>query len=311
MRRLRASAHGFERECLSKKIIATHFAFYALPMLAQLRRNRHIVHFHGPWADETRDQGGRPHIVLAKRSIERIVYSTANSFITLSQAFKQLLIKRFAVTPDRIAVIPGGIDTDRFNIATTQAAARDRLGWPRDRQIIVCVRRLIARKGLEELIAAIKEVKQSIPNALFLIAGSEGSQSALRVKIAEAQLSGCAEVLGFVPDDDLALVYRAADLSIVPSQKLEGFGLVTIESLAAGTPVLVTPVDGLPEAVGGLSKRLVLGGSSASHLAAGLIDALRGTTPLPGQRECHDYVRNNFDWSVIAPRILNAYRPAE
>ena len=56
-------------------------------------------------------------------------------------------------------------------------------------------------------------------------------------------------LLGFVAEEDLPWLYRACDISIVPSVALEGFGLPTIESLAAGTPVLVTPIGGLPETV--------------------------------------------------------------
>ena len=65
-------------------------------------------------------------------------------------------------------------------------------------------------------------------------------------------------LLGFVPDEQLPLAYRAADFSIVPSVALEGFGLIVAESLAAGTPVLVTAVGGLPETLEGLAPQCVV-----------------------------------------------------
>jgi len=277
MRRLRKSARIFETETVNDRVIATHFALYALPLIGQLWKSRHVVHFHGPWADEALEQGGRPHVVLAKRWIE---------------------------------VIPGGVDAGSFSVAMTQAAARDQLHWPRDRRIVLCVRRLISRMGLEQLIEALCDVRRREPEVLFLIAGEGELHQNLESKISELGLGHWARLLGFVPDSDLAMAYRAADLSIVPSQSLEGFGLVTLESLAAGTPVLVTPVDGLPEAVAGLSKSLVLDGTTSSDIAQGLVLAMAGGIPLPSESECADYVRKNFDWSVIAPRVLRVYRPS-
>jgi glycosyltransferase involved in cell wall biosynthesis len=112
---------------------------------------------------------------------------------------------------------------------------------------------------------------------------------------------------GFVPEDVLPLLYRAADLSVVPTVALEGFGLTTLESLAAGTPVLVTPIGGLPEAVCGLSPDLVLDGSGSGPLADGLTAALRGTVCLPDADACRAHVRAHHDWPVVAARVRDVY----
>jgi glycosyltransferase involved in cell wall biosynthesis len=91
---------------------------------------------------------------------------------------------------------------------------------------------------------------------------------------------------------------------------LEGFGLIVPESLAAGTPCFVTPVGGLPEAVSGLSRALVLPSTGAEAIADGLADALMGVTPLPSARECVDFARRNYDWPVIAERVRLVYEEA-
>ena len=115
---------------------------------------------------------------------------------------------------------------------------------------------------------------------------------------------------GFVPDADLPVAYRAANLSVVPSIALEGFGLVVLESLAAGTPVVVTPVGGLPEVVSGLSEDLILHGSSANHLAEGLAARLSALDKLPSEIACRAYAKDNFDWPVIAKRVVDVYKNA-
>jgi glycogen synthase len=112
---------------------------------------------------------------------------------------------------------------------------------------------------------------------------------------------------GFVPDADLPLAYRAADLSVVPSIALEGFGLIVLESLAAGTPVIVTPVGGLPEVVRGLSKDLILEGSSPAQIAEGLAARLGARSKLPSDAACQSYAKDNFDWPVIAKKVKGVY----
>jgi glycosyltransferase involved in cell wall biosynthesis len=103
------------------------------------------------------------------------------------------------------------------------------------------------------------------------------------------------------------VAYRAADASVVPSIALEGFGLIVPESLAAGTPAIVTPVGGLPEAVSALSKDLILDGSSPAQLANGLADRLAALERLPSESVCQAYAKDNFDWPVIANKVIRVY----
>jgi glycosyltransferase involved in cell wall biosynthesis len=103
-------------------------------------------------------------------------------------------------------------------------------------------------------------------------------------------------------------LYRAADLSVVPSVALEGFGLIAAESLAAGTPCLVTPVGGLPEIVAGICPDLVLADTRTSTLAEGIKAALRGELKLPDDASCRAYAEANFAWPLIAERVAACYR---
>jgi glycosyltransferase involved in cell wall biosynthesis len=149
-----------------------------------------------------------------------------------------------------------------------------------------------------------------VPDALLLIVGRGTLDTELRERVAAIGLQDHVRLLGALPDAQLPLIYRAADVSVVPTLSLEGFGLTTVESLAAGTPVLVTPVGGLPEAVRDLSEALVLPSSGMSALAAGLTDALRGNLRLPDAYACRRYVRERFDVPVIAAKVAQVYREA-
>ena len=308
LKRIRAAARRFISKQPGTTVIATHFALYAFPLLDLFWKHPHVVHFHGPWSDESAAEGGSAMNVFVKRRIERMVYSSARRFIVLSEAFAGLLVDRFSVAREKIVVIPGGIDAERFRVDASRQQARERLGWPQDRRIILCVRRLVRRMGLEELIDAMDVVRRRYPDALLVMAGTGHSEQGLSAKVAAAGLGDHVRLVGFVPDSDLPWAYRAADLSIVPSQSLEGFGLITLESLAAGTPVLVTPVGGLPEAVSGLSRSLVLPGAATQDLATGLVEFFAGNLRLPDEKECMDYVSAHFDWSRIALRVLQVYQ---
>ena len=289
-------------------LVATHFALYSLPALDILGDLPLVMHFHGPWALESKAEGGGRLSTCVKLAIEKLVYKRANGFIVLSEAFRQVLHKTYNVPLEKIFIVSGGIDTKEFDVNLSISQAREKLGLPQDRQIILCVRRLVQRMGLENLISAIALVKRQHPDVLLLIAGKGAIAGALRSQIQELQLENHVQLLGFVPDHDLPMAYRAAELSIVPTISLEGFGLIVIESLAAGTPVLGTPIGGIPEILQPFESDLILEGSTTEQVAKGLIEALSGQRKMPTSEACQTYVRQNYDWNVIARQIKSVYQ---
>jgi glycosyltransferase involved in cell wall biosynthesis len=291
-------------------VVATHFALYAAPTAGLFRGVPHVVHFHGPWADESFPETKRPFNYAVRHSLERYVYRSGTRHIVLSHAFGRILSEKYGVSEDRIRVVPGCVDVDRFDTGITRQEARERLGLPQDRPLLFCLRRLVWRMGLENLIDAMFVVKRELPDVLLTIAGRGPLEATLRAHVAARGLENHVHLAGFVQDDMLPLWYAAADLSIVPTVALEGFGLTTIESLASGTPVLVTPVGGLPEAVAPLSPELVLPAGGFHAIGAGIVEALRDPGRLPDAHACRAYARENFDRPVVAAKVAQVYREA-
>jgi len=291
-------------------LVASHFALNTVAALPALRDRPLVVHFHGPWALESAAEGAGPTAVRVKFLIERLVYRRAARVVVLSRSFGTILRERYRVPGERIHRVPGGVAAARFAVAEDRRTARERLGWPQDRPVVLTVRRLVRRMGLTALLDAMADLRARVPDALLLIAGRGPEAEALRHRIRTLGLEDHVRLLGFVPDALLPLAYRAADLCVMPSQALEGFGLTALESLAAGTPVLVTPVGGLPEVVEGLGGDLVLAGHGARDLAAGLAEALMGARRLPDPRACQDHARRHFDWPVIAAKVGRVYEGA-
>ena len=307
LRGVRAAAAPWLRSHGNDAVVVSHFALHALPLLDHLRRRPFVVHFQGPWGEESRLEGASRFSAAQKGMLERQVYRQADAAIVLSSAFADILAIRFGVARDRIYVIPGGVDATRFNDARTRAEARAELGWPADRPIVLCVRRLVRRVGLGALVEAAVEIRRRVPDALILIAGTGELRNELEAQVAALGLEDTIRLIGFVPEAQLPLAYRAADLTVVPSRALEGFGLVTIESLAAGTPCVVTPVGGLGEIIAPLAPQLVTATPSAAHIADVVSGALLGECPVPTSSECAAYARATFDWPVIAARVRAVY----
>jgi glycogen synthase len=309
MRALRTAASAWLRE-RPDAVIVSHFALNAFPILGQVAEHPLVVHFQGPWGEESRVEGDGRLAVLAKVTVERAVYRRAAQAIVLSGAFRDVLHRRYRVPEHRIHVIPGGVDVDRFAIARSRDECRRVLGWPEGRPIVLCVRRLVRRVGVDTLVEAAVALRKRVPEALVLIAGRGPLKAELEARIAALGLANHVRLLGFVPDEMLPIAYRAADLSVVPTAALEGFGLITIESLAAGTPCVVTPVGGLTDVVAPLAPQLITDSPVSADIADVLARALLGEVALPAAARCAAYAREGFDWPVVAARVRDVYAQA-
>ncbi|CAN5312047.1 glycosyltransferase family 4 protein [soil metagenome] len=306
-RGVRAAAMPWLQSHGPESVVVSHFALYAFPLLDQLRNRPFVVHFQGPWGDESRTEGASRVTATQRSFLERLVYRRADAAIVLSGAFADLLATRFGVKRERIHVVPGGVEASRFAIRESRAECRAALGWPLDRPIVLCVRRLVRRVGVDTLVEAAVEIKRRVPEALVLIAGTGPLRAELDARIASLGIGDAVRLLGFVPDSDLPRAYRAADLTVVPTMSLEGFGLITVESLAAGTPCLVTPVGGMRDIVTPLAPQMLMDSTNRADIADAVSRALTGDMPLPSADACATYARATFDWPVVAAQVRAVY----
>jgi glycosyltransferase involved in cell wall biosynthesis len=288
-------------------IVNLHFAMNALPLIPFIdHRTPRVVHFHGPWGAESRAEGGSAWSVAIKEALERFIYRRADRFIVLSTAFKDVLVD-YGIDPARISIIPMGIDCNFFVPALDRCTIREELGWPSDAVIFFTARRLVHRVGLMELLEAAKIARKSHPNFLVKIAGKGPLRAMLADAIVSLGLTDCVELLGFVNENDLVRAYQAADVTILPSQSLEGFGTIISESLACGTPAIVTPIGGMPEAVAPLSRDLIAPSSSPDGIAERMNAVLSGTLALPDGDACRAYALANYEWGTVWQTIRSVF----
>lgn len=276
-------------------LVDIHFAWYGLGALAgaKLRKLPVVVHFHGPWAGESVATGrGGSLAHRAKFAVERLLFRRTDRFIVLSEAFAELLSSTYGVARDRIAVVAPGLDHRRFDgSGATRAAV----------PTAVTARRLERRMGLDVVVDAWPAVLATHPDARLLIIGDGPERGPLAEAARTRGVAGHVALLGRVSDDDLARLYSEAHVSVVPSRALEGFGLVVLESLASGTPPVVTRVGGLPEHVSLLDPTLVVEPEDPAALAARLVAAFDGDRPTPEQ--CVAFA-GTYTWTATAREHL-------
>lgn len=302
--RLLAMARTLVRHDRQIDVLDVHFSLYGAPaVLGVLRQLPLVVHFQGPWADESRVQGDRPTAGMAKRVLEAAVYRRADRVVVLSSAFRELLLRNYGVAPWRVRVLAPGVRLDRFSpVLGDPMTARAELGLDPARGLVVAVRRLVPRVGLDILLRAWSELPAG---PLLALVGDGPSRVGLQDLAAQLGLADRVRFVGRVHEEELTRWYRAGDVSVVPSVALEGFGLVVTESLAAGTPVIASDLDGLRDALGGLDRSLLVPPGDPGALAARLGEALAGQ--VPSRPRCREYAEG-FGWPEVAARHVELYR---
>ncbi|MBF0512322.1 MAG: glycosyltransferase family 4 protein [Candidatus Omnitrophica bacterium] len=205
--------------------------------------------------------------VFLRKTIEKFSLEKANQIIVLSQYTKNKLLTSHHIKEDKINIVPSGIDIHHFFPAVDKIALRRELNINPEPLTLFTVRNLVQRMGLENLIKTIPLVQQKgIPVQLFI-----GGQGVLKEKlqniIHELKLEGSVKLCGFISEEMLLKYYQMADFFILPTIDLEGFGLVTLEAMSSGTPVLATPIGGTVEILGPFAGSLLFKSTSPEDMA--------------------------------------------
>lgn len=293
------SGYGVLRSSLGRWIPSLYTFHSAAPM--EYRSRRGMTGFHrGGWTGSL----GMALLWI----IERACLKRATRIHVLSDFSAGLLWKLYRIPADRIVKIPGGVDTERFQPAADRTAVRDALGLPARASLLFTLRNLEARMGLNSLIRAMAVVRRSVPEILLLICGVGSLRGDLTSLTASLDLNSHVRLPGLVPDEQLPLYYQAADFFILPTRELEGFGLVTVEALACGTPVLGTPVGGTPEILRPLRSDLLFAGIDPDAIAELILKhhQLRRSDP-PGYQHLRDACRRHaleyYTWPPLVKSL--------
>ena len=290
-------------------LVVQHHAYLA-PATSAIPESVPVLHvFHGPWAHEYRLSRSAAPRGFLRRGLDALVAATlhrvearalrrARRILTLSRHFADHLATWHPGSLPPIEVAPGGVDFDRF--APLPEPDRQRIrrtfGLAPDDLLFVATRRLDPRMGLDVLIEAFARIAARRPRARLWLTGQGPAEAGLRSRIRCHRLDATVRLLGVLPESDLPLLLNAADVAVMPSLDLEGFGLATVEALACGTPVLGSQAGATPEILGSLDSSLLFPSADIETLARRLEEASEGPGKLPSRERCAAFARERYSW---------------
>lgn len=325
-------AEDFDRHAAYE--VVRHPGTLMLPEPAVMGRMKRLIHRHEAetvWfgaaaplalmAPLARDAGARRVIAsthghevgwsmlpVARRALGHI--GTGTDVVTYVSRYTR---RRFAAAFGADAALehlPPGVDTDRFapdEVARAELRARYRLG---DRPVVVCVSRLVPRKGQDMLIRALPGIRQRVPGAALVVVGGGPYRDSLRRLAHSFGVAAHVVFTGGVPGDELPAHHAMADVFAMPCRTrgagldVEGLGIVCLEASASGVPVVVGRSGGAPETVRDGETGVVVDGWDVGAIAASVGDLL--ADPVSAARmgaAGRGWVVDNWQWHTQAERL--------
>ena len=301
----------------------------SLPQLLWRTARFDVAHLHYPFFGTAellaaRRLAGGPRLVLQyqmdvvgvhwkarlfhwhRRALLPFILHAADAILVTSHdyAASSFLAARLPALERKLVAVPGGVDLTHFSPVEHRAALRAELAFPEQPTVFFLARldRAHYFKGLHVLIEALAHIPEAA-----LVVGGDGEWRGDYEAMARARLGNRARFVGDVPDALLPGYYRAADVLALPSiDRTEAFGLVLLEALACGTPVVASHLPGVRTLVDeGRTGYLATPGNPL-ELADCLARALRERGTLSPQAVA--FVRARFGWDAIAAELLGLYQ---
>ena len=273
---------------------ATLHATWQVPLVA-------TVH-----ATERGRSGGHigPGQPTAINSVEWWLTYEAARVICCSEFMRSEVIDAFQLPRDKIDVVPNGVDIDEW----TPPAAGERDGG--DQPLIVSWGRVQYEKGFQTLVHALPEVRLAAPDARAVVAGRGSYLQELHATARALGVDDICDFPGFVPDEELKALLHRATVAVIPSL-YEPFGIVALEAMAAGAPVVAAAAGGLIEVIDGTGAGLLYPPGDADALSGTLRGVLAHPDAMVAQRaSAYALLRNRYTWDAVAALTLPVYEAA-
>jgi glycosyltransferase involved in cell wall biosynthesis len=309
-------------------VLHTHQLLSAVAALfpASLFKGNEAASFYAPYHQEfeTKYLQGRPAAEAGTRlgpgpaflswvlkQGDRYVLKRAKAIVVLSRFSLGQVESLLGKSPDHAHIIPAGVDHDRFKPVEDRAALKEALGMKRDLPLLFTVRRLVERMGLTDLIdSAALLAERKIPFQLA-VGGRGPLCTQLEAQARDSAAASHIRFLGEVTEEDLPRWYGACDLFALPTRSLEGFGMVTLEALSSGVPVLGTHVGATAEILGELDPFLLVDEPGPAAMADRMEALLADPARLDRLgREARALVEKKYGWPAVAEQTLKVYREA-
>jgi glycosyltransferase involved in cell wall biosynthesis len=211
--------------------------------------------------------------------------------------------KEFAKT---VQLIPGWVDTSRFVPVEDRARIKRQLGWPTDIPVLFTLRRLVPRMGLDRLLNASHRLLEEGFAFRLVIGGGGPLRGRLEEQARTLGLSKSVTFLGRMDHEKLPMAYAACDAFVLPTAQLECFGLIALEALSAGRPVLATPVGAIPEVILKFDSSWLARSAEVEDIAGLLRQYLEGKLPEHVPAKLHDQIHRDYSRQRVLGEFIQA-----
>ena len=232
----------------------------------------------------------------------------ADRVIVCSHSMKDEICNHFNLPREKVDIIPNAIDASKYDIPVDRGAVRQRYGVGWGEKLILCVGRLVPQKGVEYFIRAIPLIAKKYPEAKFIIVGEGWSRDLLEE---EARASGHANKItftGFASDKQVIELMTSADTLVVPSI-YEPFGIVALEGMATGVPVVASRVGGLAEVIDHDKTGIFVYPRSPESLAWGIDKVLSDPDNAKMlTKNAKEKLHKAYSWEAVAMKTVEVYK---
>ncbi len=329
------TVEGIKVECYNSMSLGFRLGIpYVFPSVASLGvftkavKGSKIVHAHGhPYlssllAGKLAKQYGKPFVLTQHNTyieynnifdqVERVndltvgkqTLQQADKIIAISNATKNYVLS-LGAKPSKVKVIHNGVDLQRFKpMPQVKAQMRQKLGIPQDAKVVLTVRRLVYKNGIDTLIESANLAIRKNHKIVFLVVGKGPDMGNIQQQIKQLGIENNFKLTGFVPDEDLHLYYNTADMFVLPSKSGEGLPLVAQEAMACGLPVVATNVGGISEIMVKKFGKLVPANNSDA-LADGILEFAEADFAQNG--ELRAVVKEKYGWDSNVEQLVEIY----
>jgi len=232
----------------------------------------------------------------------------ADRVIVCSHSMKTEICDHFNLPHNKVDVIPNAIDASKYHSSADRGAVRQRYGIGWGEKLVLCVGRLVPQKGVEYFVRAIPLIARRFPEAKYIIVGEGWSRDLIE---AEARASGYADRIkftGFASDKEVIDLMTSADVLVVPSI-YEPFGIVALEGMATGVPVVASRVGGLVEIIDHDRTGVFVYPRSPESIAWGIGKILADFDHAKWITEnAKEELHKSYSWEAVAMKTAEVYK---
>jgi glycosyltransferase involved in cell wall biosynthesis len=229
----------------------------------------------------------------------------ADKIIAISGATKEYVLS-LGAKPSKVEVAYNGVDLERFRpIDGKHEEMRKKLGISKNAIVVLTVRRLVYKNGVDTLLDAANIAIKKNPRIVFLAVGKGPDSDGVKLRIQQLGIEDNFKLAGFVSDEDLPFYYNAADLFVLPSKSGEGLPLVALEAMACALPVISTDVGGIREILKEDYGKLVPP-NQPELLAKAILD-FAAVDFSSRKKELRAMMEEKFSWDVNVERLVEIY----